>query len=112
MNTGLDQGSAGITQFPAGVRGGSPGDAAGETSTATDVTTSQVMTADCSDSWYPRRGHRGSQAGTGSLMPARCWSSAPESPGAVRKIEKGSKRNVSTLSRQLAQAVTGLGARA
>jgi Protein of unknown function (DUF2735) len=52
MNTGLNQGSARIYQFPAGGRAALGGRRFGETSTATDAAASQVNTALCSDSWY------------------------------------------------------------
>jgi hypothetical protein len=50
MNRGLDQGSARIYQFPAGGRSALGGRRYGETTTETSA--SQVVTADCSDSWY------------------------------------------------------------
>jgi hypothetical protein len=52
MNTGFNQGSAKIYQFPAGGRAALGGRRFGETSTAADAVASQVNTAGCSDSWY------------------------------------------------------------
>ncbi len=52
MNTGFNQGSARIYQFPAGGRAALGGRRFGETSTPTDTAASQVITAGCSDSWY------------------------------------------------------------
>ena len=50
MNTGLNQGSAKIYQFPAGGRAALGGRRYGETTTETAA--SRVITADYSDSWY------------------------------------------------------------
>jgi hypothetical protein len=52
MNTGLNQGSAKIYQFPAGGRAALGCRRFGETRTAIDAAASQVNTAACSDSWY------------------------------------------------------------
>jgi hypothetical protein len=52
MNTGLNQGSAKIYQFPAGGRAALGGRRYGETNTATDLAASEVNLADCSGSWY------------------------------------------------------------
>ncbi len=52
MNTGLNQGSATIYQFPAGGRAALGGRRYGETRTTTEAATSLPSTADCSDSWY------------------------------------------------------------
>ncbi|WP_213774989.1 DUF2735 domain-containing protein [Bradyrhizobium sp. dw_78] len=52
MNTGLNQGSAKIYQFPAGGRSALGGHRYGETRTATDLAASRVVEADCSESWY------------------------------------------------------------
>jgi hypothetical protein len=52
MNTGLNQGSAKIYQFPAGGRAALGGRRFGETRTVIDAAASQVNTAACSDSWY------------------------------------------------------------
>ena len=51
MNTGLNQGSAKIYQFPAGGRAALGGRRYGETKPA-DLATQPVNLADCSDSWY------------------------------------------------------------
>jgi hypothetical protein len=51
MNTGLNQGSAKIYQFPAGGRAALAGRRYGETKTA-EFTAQPVNLADCSDSWY------------------------------------------------------------
>ena len=53
MNTGFNQGSAKIYQFPAGGRAALGGRRYGETSTATDAChLAASTTAACSDSWY------------------------------------------------------------
>lgn len=51
MNTGLNQGSAEIYQFPAGGRAALGGRRYGEVRTALELA-AQVETASCSDSWY------------------------------------------------------------
>jgi hypothetical protein len=51
MNTGLNQGSAKIYQFPAGGRAALGGRRYGETKTA-EFAAQPVNLADCSDSWY------------------------------------------------------------
>jgi uncharacterized protein DUF2735 len=52
MNTGLNQGSAKIYQFPVGGRASLAGRRYGETRPALEMAASQVNTADCSGSWY------------------------------------------------------------
>jgi hypothetical protein len=51
MNTGLNQGSAKIYQFPAGGRAALGGRRYGETKAA-EFTAQPVNLADCSGSWY------------------------------------------------------------
>jgi hypothetical protein len=51
MNTGLNQGSAKIYQFPTGGRAALRGRRYGETTTA-EFAAETVDIADCSDSWY------------------------------------------------------------
>jgi hypothetical protein len=51
MNTGLNQGSAKIYQFPAGGRAALGGRRYGEAKTA-EFATQPVNLGDCSDSWY------------------------------------------------------------
>jgi uncharacterized protein DUF2735 len=52
MNTGLNQGSATIYQFPVGGRASIAGRRYGETRSALEIAASQVNKADCSGSWY------------------------------------------------------------
>lgn len=52
MNTGLNQGSAKIYQFPAGGRASLAGRRYGETKSALEITAAEVNKADCSGSWY------------------------------------------------------------
>jgi hypothetical protein len=52
MNTGFNQGSARIYQFPAGGRAALGGRRYGETGTTTEPAVPEVITAGCSDSWY------------------------------------------------------------
>jgi hypothetical protein len=52
MNTGLNQGSAKIYQFPVGGRASIAGRRYGETKSALEIAASQVNAADCSSSWY------------------------------------------------------------
>ncbi len=52
MNTGLNQGSAKIYQFPVGGRASLAGRRYGETRSALEIAASEVKTADCSGSWY------------------------------------------------------------
>ncbi|MFB9264191.1 DUF2735 domain-containing protein [Bradyrhizobium erythrophlei] len=51
MNTGLNQGSAKIYQFPAGGRSALAGRRYGETRTSLELE-AQVETSSCCDSWY------------------------------------------------------------
>jgi hypothetical protein len=51
MNTGLNQGSAKIYQFPSGGRSALAGRRYGETKAATELAASTNI-ADCSGSWY------------------------------------------------------------
>ena len=51
INTGLDQGSAKIYQFPTGGRAALRGRRYGETKPA-ELAAQAVNLADCSDSWY------------------------------------------------------------
>jgi hypothetical protein len=50
INTGVNEGSAKIYQFPAGGRSALAGRRHGETKS--DITVPAVNVADCSDSWY------------------------------------------------------------
>jgi len=50
INTGVNQGSAKIYQFPVGGRSALAGRRHGETQP--DITTPAVILADCSGSWY------------------------------------------------------------
>jgi uncharacterized protein DUF2735 len=52
MNTGLNQGSAKIYQFPVGGRASIAGRRYGESKSALEIAASQVNKADCSGSWY------------------------------------------------------------
>jgi hypothetical protein len=52
MDTGLNQGSAQIYQFPVGGRASLAGRRHGDTRSALEVAASQVNRADCFDSWY------------------------------------------------------------
>lgn len=52
INTGVNEGSAKIYQFPAGGRAALGGRRYGETATATDFAGPGVILADCSGSWY------------------------------------------------------------
>ncbi|MCA6107324.1 DUF2735 domain-containing protein [Bradyrhizobium cenepequi] len=52
MNSGLNQGSAKIYQFPVGGRASLAGRRYGETKSALEIAASQVNVAACSDSWY------------------------------------------------------------
>ncbi|KJC59722.1 glutamine synthetase [Bradyrhizobium sp. LTSPM299] len=51
MNTGLNEGSAKIYQFPSGGRAALGGRRYGDASTALELA-AQVETSNCSDSWY------------------------------------------------------------
>lgn len=51
MNTGLNQGSAKIYQFPAGGRAALGGRRYGEMATSLELA-AQVETSSCSESWY------------------------------------------------------------
>ena len=61
MNTGVNQGSAKIYQFPAGGRAALAGRRYGETRTV--VAAPSVNVADCSGSWYHAAAIAGRQAG-------------------------------------------------
>jgi Protein of unknown function (DUF2735) len=52
MNTGLNQGSAKIYQFPVGGRASVAGRRHSETRSALEIAASQANRVDCSDSWY------------------------------------------------------------
>ena len=52
MNSGVNQGSAKIYQFPAGGRAALGGRRYGETTAATEFAAPAVNLADCSGSWY------------------------------------------------------------
>ncbi|WP_454628980.1 DUF2735 domain-containing protein [Bradyrhizobium cenepequi] len=52
INTGLNQESAKIYQFPVGGRAALGGRRYGETRSALELAASQVNKADCSGSWY------------------------------------------------------------
>jgi hypothetical protein len=52
MNTGLNQGSAKIYQFPAGGRSGTGGRRYEETKTAPDLAPLRVSEVACGDCWY------------------------------------------------------------
>jgi hypothetical protein len=52
INTGLNQGSAKIYQFPVGGRASLAGRRYGETRSAPERAPSTVNKADCSGSWY------------------------------------------------------------
>ena len=52
MNTGLNQGSAKIYQFPVGGRAALAGHRYSETKAVTELAAPPVNLADCCDSWY------------------------------------------------------------
>ena len=63
INTSVNQGSATIYQFPAGVRTALGGRRYGETKAATESAESTVNLADCSGSWYHAAAIREAQLG-------------------------------------------------
>ena len=71
MNTGLNQGSAKIYQFPAGGRAALGGRRYGETK-PTEFAAPPANLADLQRQLVPRGRHRGRQDRAGPLMSGRC----------------------------------------